>query len=169
MFAFPGGILGGGGGGGGDDDDEDFGLTRFLGGATDFVTDFLGVNSNEKKKPNEGINIDRRNDEKLKKKPEIVKKTPKNSPNKLKSEADDQNEDSVIETIEKTIEELAADGEEQTTDSPIEKTEPTEAEHEESDETDATEKEYEDEDEEDDVSIFLKMISNIIYIFYHCK
>lgn len=152
MFSFLGGILGGGGGGG--DDDDDFGLTRFLGSASDFVTDFLGGNSDEKKKPNEGIHIDRKNDEKNKKKPEHVKKTPKNSASKLSVEADDQKEDSLIKTIEETIEDLAAD-EEQSTDVTPEKDEPTEteadAEHEEND--DAVVKD--NDSEEDDVSFIL--------------
>lgn len=146
-FSLAGGILGGGGGGG-DDDDDDFGLTRFLGSASDFVTDFFGGSSNEKKKPNAEININRRNDEKHKKKPELIKKTPKTS-NKLKSDANTQNEDSIMETIEETIEELAAD-EEQPTDSPTEKAESNEAELAENEETSATDKDYEDDG--DDVS-----------------
>lgn len=150
-----GGILGGGGGGGGDDDDDDFGLTRFLGSATDYVTDFFGGDSSQKKKPNEDIKIDRKNDEKPNKKPEIVKKTPKNSASKLKAEADDQKEASILETIGETIEELTAD-EEQPTDSTTEKTESTEneEEHEDEEQEEKEDKEYEEENDEDDVSAF---------------
>lgn len=141
-----GGILGGGGGGA-DDDDDDFGFTRFLGSASDFVTDFLGGNSDEKKKPNEGINVDSKTSEKTKKKSEFVKKTAKNSANKLKAEDD---EDAIIKTIEETIENLTAD-EEQSTDNTTKKAESTESNDEiQNEENNNAEKDYDDDDEEDD-------------------
>lgn len=157
---FSGGLLGGAGAGG-DDDDDDFGLTRFIGSAGDFFTDFFGGNSNEKKKPNEGININRRNDVKPKKKPEVVKKTPKNSASKLKAEADDQKDASIMGTIQETLEEFAADDddEEEPSNTTTERVESTEAEHEEDDDTNVgekPEKNYEDE-EEDDVSVIIFM------------
>lgn len=142
-------------------------MTRFLGSAGDFVTDFFGGNSNEKKKPNEGININRRNDVKPKKKPEIVKKTPKNTASKLKAEADDQKDASIMGTIEETLEEFAADDEEQPSNTTTERVESTEAEHEEDGESNAaekTEKDYEDEeDDEDDVSVIF--LANFVVFF----
>lgn len=87
-------------------------MTRFFNTAGDFVSDFFGGTSTaakNKKKPNEGIAIDRKNDEKPKKKPEIVKKTAKNpAATKIKSE-EPENEDSLLDNLESTLEELASD------------------------------------------------------------
>lgn len=85
------------------------GLTRFFNTAGDFVSDFFGEGTaatKNKKKPNEGIVIDRKTDEKLKKKPEIVKKTAKTSTaNKLKSKTND--DDSSLEyDVESTLEDF---------------------------------------------------------------
>lgn len=85
-------------------------MTRFFNTAGDFVSDFFGETTpaaKNKKKPNEGIIIDRKNDEKLKKKPEIVKKTAKTSAaSKLKAKPD--NDESLLDNFESTFEELAA-------------------------------------------------------------
>jgi len=158
----PGGIVGDvlggilGGGAGGDDDDDDFGLTRFLGNTANFVSDFLGVSpSSKKKKPNEDIKIDRKNDEKTKKKTDFEKKTPKNSASKLKAETDDNDDVSVLETIEDTIEELTSDEDQPTTsEGTTETVEIVEGEGEgevEKEETitDENDKDYDNEDDDD--------------------
>lgn len=86
-----------------------------MGGASDFVTDFFGGNSgqNKKKKPNETIRIDRKNEEKLEKKSESVKKTSKNSNNKIESETTEKEPDSLLDAFQETIDELSSDGDEE--------------------------------------------------------
>lgn len=112
------------------------------------MTDFFGGDSaaaKNKKKPNEGIAIDRKNDEKPKKKPEIVKKTAKNSAaTKVKSEP--ENEGSLLDNLESTLEELATDEKPSAAD---DKNESNAAE--ENDEDD-------DDEEEDDISKCFIMI-----------
>lgn len=115
-------------------------MTRFFGTAGDYVSDFFGGNtSNKKKQPNDGILINRKNDEKAKKKPEFVKKTPKNTASKVKAD-DDENEGSVLDTLEETIENLAADEEQPST---TEKDEATETDNNDTDN---------EKDEDDEVS-----------------
>lgn len=140
MNAITGGILGGGGGGGAADDDDDFGFTRFFNTAGDFMTDFFGGDSStkNKKKPNEGISIN----EKTKKKTDIVKKTAKNSANKVK----DEDDESLLGELEDELTEELDDKDEKSSDQ-TEEGELKEVEKEKDDDTD----EYKD--EEEDVSV----------------
>lgn len=84
----------GAGGGGGDDDDDGFAGFSLLGSASDFIGGLFGSDSN-KKKPAEGITINRRNDVKEKKK--------KNADLKKKSSISKMDED-VLESEESTTE-----------------------------------------------------------------
>lgn len=119
-----------GAGGGGDDDDDGFAGFSLLGSASDFFGSFFGSESNKKKRPSEGITINRRNDVKESKQKDvdlkdqssiskideevfetedITEKPTEKKKRKTKDEDDNDDEPSIYSVVEAAIDGLSGD------------------------------------------------------------